>query len=283
MQYNKILAYFLLLTLLVFTAQPSAADDIWHESPQSKLRLLPTGQADDGESPIYQGLLHMEFTDGWYSYWRFPGDAGIPLRITPEENSGIGAAQIYWPVPKRHEAYDMVSYIYDEKTVFPIDFTLKDDFADNPDYTGKLKVFYMVCKKVCVPEEFIIELPAFDKNDKKLARNQAMRRLAERRIPHEGAVSGLAINFAVVSKDALVLAVRASAGFEDTDVFVDAHNAVVLTAPPEITLQEGSQTEAMIKIAAPEGVEDLNAALIGKSIHVVVQNRNDAVKREFSF
>lgn len=283
MQYNKILAYFLLLTLLVFTVQPASADDIWHESPQSKLRLLPTGQAHDGERQVYQSILQMEFTEGWYSYWRFPGDAGIPLSVTPEENSGISAAQIYWPVPKRHEVYDMVSYIYEDKTVFPIDFTLKGDFADNPEYTGKVKLFYMVCKKVCVPEEFIVQLPAFDKGDKKLARNQAMRRLAERRLPHGGAVSGLAINFAVVSKDALVLAVRASGGFEDTNVFVDTNNVVPLTAQAQITLQEGSETEAMIRIKAPEGVEDLNAALIDKSIHVVLQNRNDAVKRVFSF
>ena len=177
----------------------------------------------------------------------------------------------------------MISYIYDHKVALPVDFTLKDDFEDNESYTGQLKVFFMVCKQVCVPQEFMIELLAFDKDKKTHARNQAMLRLAERRLPHQGDVSGLAINFAVVSKDALVLAVRTSAGFADTDVFIDTDNAVMLTAPPVIELQEGSETEAMIKIKAPDSVEDLNAALIGKTIHVVLQNRNDVVKRDFSF
>jgi DsbC/DsbD-like thiol-disulfide interchange protein len=283
MKYNKILAHFLLLTLLVFAAQPSNADDIWHESGQSKLRLLTAGQEPRDEGLVYTSLLEMEFAENWYSYWRFPGDAGIALSVTPAENSGIEAADIHWPMPLRHEAYDMVSYIYEHKTAFPIDFILKDDFADNENYTGQVKVFYMVCKQVCVPEEFTLRLDVFDKDDKALSRNQAMLRLAERHIPHDGDISGLAVKFAVVSKDSLVLAVRASAGFENTDVFVDADNAVIMTAVPEIEMQEGSDTDAMIKIKAPEGVDDLNAALADKSIHIVLQNRNDVIQRDFSF
>lgn len=283
MKYNKILSHFLLLTLLVFAAQPSNADDIWHESKQSKLRLLTAGQSAGDDGLVYNGLLQMEFAEGWYSYWRFPGDAGIALSVTPLENSGIKTAAIHWPVPKRHEAYGLVSYIYEHKTAFPIDFTLEDDFADNDEYTRQVKMFFMVCKQVCVPEEYVMTLNVFDQGAKTLSRNQAMLRLADRRLAHDGDVSGLGVSFAVVAKDALVLAVRANGGFADTDVFVDAENAVIMTAAPEIEMKAGSDTEAMIKIKAPEGVDDLNAALRDKTIHVVVQNRNDAIQRDFSF
>ena len=284
MKYIKILAYFLVFTLLVSGASAYAQDGQWFETNESRLRLLvaDTKQVDDKK--VYKGLAQLEFNDGWYSYWQFAGDAGIPLSIAPQENSGIESVKINWPVPHRSEAYGLMSFVYKEKVDLPLQIEVKEDFASNDAYDGRVKAFYMVCKQVCVPQEFIVEIPRFDTLDKPyVGQNQALLRLAERRLPREGNVSGLEVNTAVVANDALVLAVKTNSGFDDLDVFIDGGEAAVFTAKPEISIQEHDETTAMVKIKSASGTTDLAEMLSGKSLHVVVKSRNKAIQRDFSF
>ena len=284
MEHIKILPYMMALVLLVFHAVPVSAQDMWQEAKESRIRLLVSGENSHEDMHGYEGLLQIELGDGWHSYWRAPGDAGIPLSLTPAENSGIAAIAMEWPTPIRYEDFGLMNFVYHEKVSFPLQITLAEDFETNESYSGDITVFYMVCKTVCVPQEFTLNLPKISSIDmQNLSANQAQMRFAERRLPYDGDVSDLGINIAVLSKDALVVAARASGGFDDVDLFVDAGDSVLLTAKPEVELQNEDPTRAMLKIRAPEDVDNLQALLQGQTVHMVLKNGKKAIKREFTF
>lgn len=284
MKHVKILSFFLALALIAVSVQAKARADFWHESAESRVKIDLAKQHIDEGRLVYEAVLQFEPHDKWYSYWRFPGEAGIPLSISPIEGSGVKAVDIDWPLPKRHVEYDITSFAYKGKTLFPLRIDLETDFETNNDYTGEVRLFYMVCNMVCVPQEFQVSIAKFvDIDAVKIARNQALLRMAERHIPHKNDVSDLAVNLAVLSENQLVLALRSGSGFSNADAFVDTKGEVYFTAIPEIEVLEDDPNRAMLKIKAPADIEDLPSALAGKSIHVVVQNNGKAVQREFSF
>tara|TARA_R110002124_G_scaffold149220_1_gene315168 strand:+ start:333090 stop:333950 length:861 start_codon:yes stop_codon:yes gene_type:complete len=286
MKFMQILSFFISLTVIAFGSMAYANAQDWQKTDEAKLRLVLANQEQDDENLVYKALLQIELSEDWYSYWRFAGDAGLPLSMTPTEDSGIEAITIKWPIPKRHEAYDMVSFIYEENINIPVDIQLKADFQDNESYTGRINAFFMVCNMVCVPQDFTLDLTGFDAQDQQaINENTALLKLAERDLPHKGKLSALEINTAVLSKDTLVLAVRANSSLEHAQVFVDAGDAAIFTAMPEIMPldTESTATHALIKIKAMDGVEDLNADLSGQTIHVVIENGNKAIQRDFTF
>jgi DsbC/DsbD-like thiol-disulfide interchange protein len=286
MKSMKILSFFISLAVIAYGAIAYAASDNWQKTSESKLRLVLADQEIQDDTLLYKALLQIEFNDDWYSYWRFAGDAGLPLSLTPAENSGIEAITINWPVPKRHVAYELVSFIYEHSLNVPIDIQLKTDFATNEAYTGRIEAFYMVCNQVCVPQEFSLDVARFDTQDQQdINQNQALLRLAQRSLPHAGKLTALEINTAVLSKDTLVLAVRANSSLEDAQVFIDAGDAALFTAQPEIMplKTESTATHALIKVKTIDGVEDLNADLSGRTVHVVIENGNKAIQRDFTF
>ncbi|MCS5596696.1 MAG: protein-disulfide reductase DsbD family protein [Alphaproteobacteria bacterium] len=284
MEYTKILPYLSALVLLVFANSAMADGDMWHEAKESRVRLLVSMQDVGEEALFYQALLEMEFADDWHSYWRFPGDAGIPLSLTPLAESGIDAVSIKWPLPERYEAYGLTSFVYKEKAAFPIELKLASDFEDNTSYNRQIKAFYMVCKMVCVPQEFVLTIPKYSElSDKILARNQGKMRFAERRLPYDGEISTLGINLAVLSKDSLVVAARATHGFDLVDLFVDAGDTVLLIGKPEVELQDDDPRRAMLRIKAPDGVENLQELLQGQTVRLVMKKGSKGVVREFTF
>ncbi len=53
-----------------------ASSSDWFETEGARIRLVTTGKpAADGK---LKGMLDIELKPGWKTYWRDPGDAGVP-------------------------------------------------------------------------------------------------------------------------------------------------------------------------------------------------------------
>lgn len=110
-----------------------------------ELELLEGWRRDDGTHMA--GLL-IRLAPGWKTYWRAPGEAGIPPRLHLRDRRGLEGVQMFWPVPQVFMSNGMRSIGYHGDVVLPIQLTLAD--GQGPlRLSGRIEIG--VCQDICVP------------------------------------------------------------------------------------------------------------------------------------
>ena len=130
-------------------AAPEGASP-WAEGFHTKARLL-VGEvrSKDGARTVVAGI-HLKMDKGWKTYWRNPGDSGIPPSFDWSGSKNLKKFNTLWPAPRRF-ADPYGSYIgYQDEVVFPVELTPAR--ADRP-LDLNVTVAYAVCKDVCIPAE----------------------------------------------------------------------------------------------------------------------------------
>jgi thiol:disulfide interchange protein len=92
----------------------------------------------------------------WHTYWKYPGDAGIPTDIKWELPEGWRASSIQWPIPlKLQEPGDILIYGYHDEVLLIQQITPAKNFTNS---TVKLsaKVSWLVCEKICIPGDAVV-------------------------------------------------------------------------------------------------------------------------------
>jgi thiol:disulfide interchange protein DsbD len=102
--------------------------------------------------------LRLRLADGWHTYWRNPGEAGVPVELETSLSPGATSGPIEWPAPGRISEGDITTYGYSGEVVLPIGVSLAPGAAS---VSGGVTAHWLACKDICVPEEasFRIDLP----------------------------------------------------------------------------------------------------------------------------
>ena len=113
--------------------------------------------------PLWLGLQITHQPD-WHTYWKNPGDSGLPTELTWQLPAGLDAGDIAWPVPHKIAIGTLANYGYEGTVLLPVPVTVAQTFAPGPlakDITVQLKASWLVCRKECIPEEgnFTLQLP----------------------------------------------------------------------------------------------------------------------------
>src|SRR5882762_934281 len=141
--------------VIVLSAGPQArAQDSspWQKDGHSAVRLL-AGSRSGG---VLLGGIAFQLQPGWHTYWRTPGDSGVPPRIDFAKSENIEAVTILWPAPtKIADGAGGVSLGYQKQVVLPLRIVAKN--ADKP-VTLRADINYAVCEKLCIPVEANTEL-----------------------------------------------------------------------------------------------------------------------------
>jgi DsbC/DsbD-like thiol-disulfide interchange protein len=137
----KIAALAILFAILSQTA--FASQSPWVTSEGGAMRLVI---ADDSKTPA-RGVLEIKLKPGWKTYWRDPGDGGIPPSLTGD---GI-RVELQFPAPERISENDLVFSGYHNTVSLP--FVLPETLIA----IDKLTAFIGVCSDICVP--FQAEFP----------------------------------------------------------------------------------------------------------------------------
>jgi thiol:disulfide interchange protein/DsbC/DsbD-like thiol-disulfide interchange protein len=151
----------LLTTLLVAPALAWANDGAVVTTPQVRAELV--AQAPDGVQPGQTLLLglKLEHKPHWHTYWKNPGDSGLPTTLQWTLPAGVSAGEVQWPTPGRLPIGPLMNFGYDGTLLLPVAVTVPAGFkADNLDV--KLRADWLVCKDVCIPEggDFVLRVPA---------------------------------------------------------------------------------------------------------------------------
>ena len=137
-----------------FAAEVRAQDaSPWQRDGHSAVRLL----AGSRSGAVLLGGIAFELQPGWKTYWRTPGDSGVPPRFDFSKSENIEAVTILWPAPtKFDDGAGGHSLGYHDQVVLPLRIVAKN--ADKP-VTLRAAVNYAVCAKICIPVEADAELP----------------------------------------------------------------------------------------------------------------------------
>jgi len=123
-----------------------AASSPWFDTDGARLRIV-TIAAPDADGTV-RGVLQIALEPGWKTYWKDPGDAGIPPQIDVSASMNVSAAEISFPAPERFD--DGISRWtgYGASVSLPVRFRV----ADPARFTAiDADIFLGVCKEVCVP------------------------------------------------------------------------------------------------------------------------------------
>ncbi|WP_170151542.1 protein-disulfide reductase DsbD domain-containing protein [Microvirga subterranea] len=97
-----------------------------------------------------QHLAGIEITldPGFKTYWRTPGDSGLPPNFDWSGSENVATVELRWPAPKRQEDAGGVAYVYGGNLVLPVLVTPRE--RDKP-VNLRLAIDYGVCKDICIP------------------------------------------------------------------------------------------------------------------------------------
>jgi DsbC/DsbD-like thiol-disulfide interchange protein len=132
-----------------------AADDVtrWDGDARSAARLVAGSQrAADG---ALRAGVEIKLKAGWHTYWRYPGDAGVPPKFDFGASQNLKRAVVLWPAPERLVEAGGITLGYSSDVIFPVRVEPVD--AKKP-VLLRLKLDYAVCEKLCVPAEATTEL-----------------------------------------------------------------------------------------------------------------------------
>jgi len=113
--------------------------------------------------PLWVGLS-ISHQPEWHTYWKNPGDSGLPTELTWTLPPGLDAGDIAWPLPRKIPIGNLANYGYEGTVLLPVPITVASTFAPGPlarEATIKLHASWLVCRKECIPEEgdFTLALP----------------------------------------------------------------------------------------------------------------------------
>src|ERR1700735_758908 len=127
------------------TAVRAEAASPWVRDGHSAVRLL----AGSRSGAVLLGGIDFQLQPGWKTYWRTPGDPGVPPRFDFSKSENIEAVTVLWPAPtKFDDGAGGHSLGYHNQIVLPLRIVAKN--ADKP-VTLRADITYAVCEKICIP------------------------------------------------------------------------------------------------------------------------------------
>jgi DsbC/DsbD-like thiol-disulfide interchange protein len=163
------LLHIAVMLVAALASGPAAAGDAspWAKGLHSRVRLIAGG----GDGPNRLAGIEIELDRGFKTYWRTPGDSGIPPRFDWSQSRNVRAVEIQWPAPRRTHDSGGVSYGYGGHVVLPVSVLPQD--ASQP-VRLRLALDYGVCKDICIPARAELDLDLAEKGPHSPAIAQAL-------------------------------------------------------------------------------------------------------------
>ena len=135
------------------TPQANAQDSSpWLRDSHSAMRLL----AGSRSGAVLLGGIAFQIDPGWKTYWRNPGDSGVPPRFDFSKSDNVEAVTILWPAPMKFpDGAGGTSLGYQKHVVLPLRIVAKNP---GEPVTLRAAINYAVCEKLCIPVEANAEL-----------------------------------------------------------------------------------------------------------------------------
>lgn len=258
----------IIAAILVSGTPPAALGEAadatpWAAATNSKVRLI-AGAPDTATGPALLAGVELRMDPGWKTYWRNPGDSGVPPQFDWTGSKNLKSAEVLYPAPHRFDDAGGVAIGYGGDVLFPVKL--------NPEREGepvelKLAFSYGLCKDLCIPNEvnLSLALPAGGDKGEGLLLETALAQVPEAaqadRLPELAGVE------AALDGDAPKLVIDAvfAKGATGIDLFIDGGDVYV---PVPVPLGAGPDGKARFAVSFASAGEA--AAIKGKALRLVL-------------
>jgi DsbC/DsbD-like thiol-disulfide interchange protein len=128
----------------------------WDKEAHAEARLIAGSVIKSSGASFVRAGLEIRLDPGWKTYWRQPGDSGVPPALDFGGSENVDAVKVLWPAPERFpDGAGGNSIGYVGRVVLPLRVAPND--AAKPS-TVHLKLSYAICGNLCVPAEANLEL-----------------------------------------------------------------------------------------------------------------------------
>jgi DsbC/DsbD-like thiol-disulfide interchange protein len=241
-------AIFLILSVFSAVAQPLPAPS-GAKGFHSQVRLLSGGKQGD----VWLAGIEFTLDPGFKTYWRSPGESGLPPRFDWSGSENAASIEIQWPAPKRHEDAAGTAYVYGRKVILPVLVR-----AEDPAKPVKLAlaVDYGICKDICIPANAELSLSLSDPGTDRASIEQFQARVPR---PQPLAASGDLSVVAITAKDqadkpTFKVTVRVPAGSNPSLFAEGPENWYLSTSTPDadngftVTVEEKPKDSATVPL-----------------------------------
>lgn len=113
--------------------------------------VLPGWRTDRGTQ---MAALDLQLAPGWKTYWRAPGEAGIPPVFDWSGSDNIASVAFHWPAPQVFDLNGYRTLAFQDELVLPIEITPADPARP---VAVRAEVLLGVCEDICVPVTLQLE------------------------------------------------------------------------------------------------------------------------------
>ena len=130
---------------LAATRSAAAQSSTWAQGDKSRARLVAAGGLAQGR---YLAGVEIHLAPKNLTYWKLPGDAGVPPVFSFEGSKNLKTAQALYPAPRRFPEAAGEAFGYMDEVLFPLMVTPADPTKP---VSLDLKLDYATCDKICIP------------------------------------------------------------------------------------------------------------------------------------
>ncbi|MCO4847780.1 MAG: thioredoxin family protein [Yoonia sp.] len=208
------------------TAYAATSDAFTSQAVSAKLITAENAVAPNAS--VLSAGISIALSDGWKTYWRSPGEVGLPPEIDWSGSTNLASAEMLWPAPTRFRAFGIENFGYAKQVTFPVRLILTDP---GKPAVVKADVFLLVCSDVCVPQNLTLtlNLPAGTGIDRTAASEIAK---WSAKVPSDGALSDLVAKAHFSDdKTLLTVAITGSADWPSIDIFPELDDSIAFGKP----------------------------------------------------
>jgi DsbC/DsbD-like thiol-disulfide interchange protein len=256
-------------------ARDADAASSWVELHASRARLVAGQSAPAGGTRL--AGLEIEMQEGWKTYWRMPGDAGVPPTFDWSGSANAAHIKVLYPAPMRIQEAGGEVIGYKRAVLFPIEVTPQD--AAKP-VTLKLSMELGICREICVPAVGTFELTlsptrASARPDAVAAAVERVPRQQTQRRPQDPELKLVAVSDGASGPRLNIAA--AFHGSKGADVFVEAPDGLYVPLPHKEA--QGADGVVRFGVGLPG---DLARDLKGKTLTITLVSETGASEAQWT-
>lgn len=221
-----------------------AAQSEWDVGDFHRARLLLV----PGEGRTLQGGLEIAMDEGWHTYWRVPGDAGIPPQLDFSDSENLAGVAVSYPFPERYYDGSGLSLVYRNHVTLPL--TVEPVDPDLP-VTLTVKARFGVCDVICIPAKATMSVTLMPQSSADPRARIAIEQ-AQRRLPGPPKAGQFDVESVTRNGDTLEIAVRTPEA-DFIDLFAEGPQDWFL-GQPQLISRDGAIARYRLPLAGmPEG------------------------------
>jgi DsbC/DsbD-like thiol-disulfide interchange protein len=190
----------------------------WDAQTHTAVRLIAGANMPGSEAKVVRAGIEIKLDPGWHTYWRDPGDSGVPPKIDFTGSDNVKSVTVLWPAPERFpDGAGGASIGYLDRVILPLHVTPQN--AGKPS-SLQLKLGYDICSNMCVPVESELKLSLNGDGAEEAAIEKAEIRVPRRATLGEGDVKAGATKD-IGAGNLAILSVHREAGTPHDHVVVE--------------------------------------------------------------